>query len=69
MLYQNEGIIINTYWEEIFNKGIEQESANNPRMEIDETFQEDKEMEQVSELIIHGYGHTHLIDDFDNNIL
>ena len=69
MLYENEGIVINVALEEIFKKGVEEEFTNTTTIEINEIIKEDKEIEQVYEMKMHGYGQTHVMDGLDRKNL
>ena len=38
-------------------------------MEIFGELEDEIELEPISKTLIHGYGETHLVDDFDNKII
>ena len=68
-LYIDEGIVINTSWEEMFNKIAHQESNTETTIHSIDEIENEIELEPISETLIHGYGETHLIDDLANKII
>ena len=68
-LYIDEGIVINTSWEEMFNKIAHQESNTETTIHSIDEIENEIELEPISETLIHGYGETYLIDDLVNKII
>ena len=69
-LYKYEGIVVNQDWEKIFNKTIEQDVLHTlSPLRKTETYENEDDIEMISETLIHGYGETNLLDDLSNKIL
>ena len=68
-LYKDEGIVVNHDWEKIFNKTIQQEENIVSPLEETKTYENENDIDMVSETLIHGYGETNLLDDLSNKII
>ena len=68
-LYKNEGIVINSEWQEHFNQSKQNQSDCVVDIESTDSIDFGNDSNSMFETLVHGYSKTRLIDDLETKII